>query len=153
MLAINNLTDNREKIDENFLKKVAKKILVGEKISVKTNLSIAIVSEGEIKKLNKRYRGINRSTDVLSFGKFEIKREEDDFSEPEVIICPEEVRKNSKLSKEPFEKELARVLIHALLHLNGFEHEEGGEKEKKMFERQEKYLASFRFSAQKINNK
>jgi len=35
----------------------------------------------------------------------------------------EEVKKNAEESKEPFEKEIIRVLIHALLHLLGEEHE------------------------------
>jgi probable rRNA maturation factor len=147
MLAINNLTQNKEKIDEKFLKKITKKILVEEKIDAKTDLSIAIVNESEIKKLNKQYRGINKATDVLSFGKFEKRLKQKDFSEPEIIICPKEVEKNAKETKEPFEKELARVLIHALLHLNGFEHEQGGPAAQKMFKRQEKYLSLFRFNS------
>ncbi len=146
MLAINNLTHEGIKIDEKFLKNIAKKILVKEKISTNADLSIALVDSEEIKKLNKQYRGINKATDVLSFGKFEKKLKLKDFSEPEIIICLKEVQKNAKSAKEPFEKELARVLIHALLHLKGFEHEQGGVAAQKMFTKQEKYLTLFRFN-------
>ncbi|MFA5368631.1 MAG: rRNA maturation RNase YbeY, partial [Candidatus Paceibacterota bacterium] len=132
--------------DEKFLKNVVKKFLVKEKINTNADLSIALVDAEEIKKLNKQYRGINKATDVLSFGKFEKKSKLKDFSDLEIVICPKEVQKNAKNTKEPFEKELARVLIHALLHLNGFEHEQGGAVAQKMFTKQEKYLALFRFN-------
>jgi probable rRNA maturation factor len=146
MVAINNLTKEIRKNDEEFLLKVAKKILTKEKFTAKTDLSIALVSEDEIKKLNLIYRNKNCATDVLSFGKLDKKQSEIKyFSEPEVIICPVEVKKNAESAKEPFKKELARVLVHAMLHLLGFEHENGGKKAEEMFQKQEDYLSLFDF--------
>lgn len=145
MLAINNLTGKNKKIDEKLLLKIAKKILEIEKIKAKINLSIALVSSTEIKKLNNKYRGKNKPTDVLSFGEIKKNKKQIDFFEPEIIICPEEVEKNAQQSKEPFKKELIRVLIHAILHLLGFEHEQGGLVAEKMIRKQEKYLSLFKF--------
>ncbi|MFA5086911.1 MAG: rRNA maturation RNase YbeY [Candidatus Paceibacterota bacterium] len=153
MVAINNTTTEFKKIDEKFLKNVVKKILLKEKISAKINLSIALVDAGEIKKINKQYRRENSPTDVLSFGELiEKKQKPEYFSESEIIICPSVVQKNAKQAKELFEKELARVLAHAMLHLLGYEHEEGGVEAKKMFQKQEEYLSLFNFNTKKINN-
>jgi probable rRNA maturation factor len=146
MVAINNLTKEISKKDEEFLLKIVKKILTKEKFSTKTNLSIAFVDENEIKRLNLIYRNKNCATDVLSFGKLDKTVKEDKyFSEPEIIICPVEVKKNAVSAKEPFKKELARVLIHAMLHLLGFEHENGGKEAEEMFKKQEDCLSLFDF--------
>lgn len=145
MLAINNLTGKNKKIDEKLLLKIAKKVLEIEKIKAEINLSIALVSSTEIKKLNNKYRGKNKPTDVLSFGEIKKNKTQIDFFEPEIIICPEEVENNAQQSKEPFKKELIRVLIHAILHLLGFEHEQGGLVAEKMIRKQEKYLSLFKF--------
>lgn len=98
MIEINNLTGLA--VDEKFLKKVAKIVLRGEKTQ-NFDLSIAFVSRARIKEINKKYRKKNKVTDVLSFSGIN-----------EIIICPQEAR-----------KELARVLIHGILHLLGYSHE------------------------------
>lgn len=147
MVAINNLTSEFKKIDGRFLVDVAKKILVKEKIGAKTNLSIALVDANEIKKINKRYRRENKATDVLSFGELSKKKQRQGyFSEPEIIICPSVVQKNAGLVKESFKKELVLVLVHAILHLLGHKHEQGGYSAKKMFQKQEEYLSLFNFN-------
>jgi len=64
MIEINNLTTNQ--IDEEFLKKVTKGVLKKEG-GAKVELSIALIGQGRMRKLNKKYRGKNRVTDVLAF--------------------------------------------------------------------------------------
>jgi rRNA maturation RNase YbeY len=133
MIEINNLTTNP--IDENFLKKVAKIILEWEGKG-KSDLSIALIGPGKMRKLNKRYLGKNRVTDVLAFG------ENSKFRGiGEIVICLREVKKNAKRFGQSFEKELARVLIHGILHLLGYNHEKN-EKEAEKMEEKEKYYLS-----------
>jgi len=119
MVEINNLTVN--KIDSEFLKKVAKIVLKGEN-KMSMELSIALVGQKEIKELNKQYRRKNKPTDVLSFAY--------DKNLGEVIICPIQAK-----------KELERVLIHGILHLFGFDHE-GTERKALEMEKKEKYYLS-----------
>jgi len=121
MIEINNLTAS--KVDEEFLKGVVKKILKSENRK-EMNLSVVFVGEGRMRKLNKKYRKKNKVTDVLSFGQ----------GLNEIVICLREIKKNAKIYNSTFKKELARVLIHAILHLLGYEHGE------KMEEKQEFYL-------------
>ncbi|PIR71400.1 MAG: rRNA maturation RNase YbeY, partial [Candidatus Nealsonbacteria bacterium CG10_big_fil_rev_8_21_14_0_10_37_25] len=87
---------------------------------------------GRIRKLNKKYRGKNRMTDVLSFP---------DNGLGEIVICLREVKKNAKKFGSSFKKELSTCLIHGILHLLGYDHEKSVEEVKKMRDREEYYLS------------
>lgn len=116
MIEINNLTT--VSVDKEFLKRVAKKVLKSENRK-EIDLSIVFVGEARMRKLNKKYRGKNKVTDVLSFGQ----------GLNEIVVCLREIKKNAKIYDSTFKKELARVLIHAILHLSGYNHKEMQDKE------------------------
>jgi len=116
MIEINNLTAS--KVEKEFLKRVAKKVLKSEN-EKEIDLSIVFVGETRMRKLNKKYRGKNKTTDVLSFGQ----------GLNEIVICLKEIKKNAKIYDSTFKKELARVLIHAILHLLGYNHKDMRDKE------------------------
>ena len=59
----------------------------------------------------------------------------------EIVICLNEIKKNTRRFKSQFKIELARVLIHGILHLLGYDHEKSEKKSQKM-ERKEKYYLS-----------
>ena len=143
MIEINNLTT--VSVDEEFFKKVAKDVLKGEN-KEKAELSIALVGQGRMRELNKKYRGKNRVTDVLAFPSNGL---------GEIVICLREIKKNAKRflpsqilpgktwEGEAFEKELATCLIHGILHLLGYNHEISEEKAKAMEEKQNQYIKLF----------
>lgn len=144
MIEINNLTTNP--VDEEFLKKVAEKVLEGEN-KKDADLSIALVGQGRIRVLNKRYRGKNRVTDILAFPeskalleKFKVGPLKKIKGLGEVVICLREVKKNAKKYGSTFEKELAQVLIHGILHNFGEDHEKSEKEAQKMEEKQKYYL-------------
>ena len=120
MVEVNNLTANRA--DKKLLKKIAEKVLAGE--NKKIGLSIALVGQARIKELNKKYRRKDKATDVLSF-------QYDNSGE--VVICLKEVKKNAEEFKSTFKKELARILIHGILHVLGYTHQTMKNKEKHYF--------------------
>lgn len=126
MIEVNNLTTSQ--VDENFVKRVAEKVLKGEK--KQGNVSIAFIGEGRMRKLNKKYRKKNKVTDVLAFGE----------GLGEIVICLREVKKNAKKFNSSFQKELARVLIHGTLHLLSYDHEKSEREGKKMEETEKHYL-------------
>jgi len=136
VIQINNLTGNP--IDEDFFKKVAK-IILEEELGIsqfqKTDLSIALVGQGRIRELNRRYGGKNRPTDVLAFSNR-------NMGLGEIIICLKEVKKNAKKYGFTFKKELTRILIHGLLHLLDYSHEKKVEI-KKMEKKENYYLSKF----------
>ncbi len=100
MIEVNNLT--KLKINEEFLKKVAEKVLAREKSD--KDLSIAIVGPAEIQRINKKYRKKDKPTDVLSFNYGGL---------AEVVLCPQQI-----------EGEIDHVLIHGILHILGYNHRE-----------------------------
>jgi probable rRNA maturation factor len=134
MIEINNLTNFA--VDKKFLTGLAKKVLKDENRE-RENLSIAFVGKDIIKGLNKKYRKKNKPTDVLSFAG-DLKLEK---TLGEIVICPEIVKKNAKIDNSPFKKELAKVLIHGILHLLGYDHEKSGKEVEKMEEREKYYQA------------
>jgi len=146
MIEINNLTTIP--IDEDFLKKIASIVLKGEKIKKETELSLALIGSGRMRKINKRYRGKNRVTDVLAFPESKILLEKFRVGPAkkiqglgEIVICLREVKKNAKRFDSTLEKELAKVLIHGILHLLGYDHEKREDEAKKMEQREEYYLS------------
>jgi len=139
MIGIKNLTTS--KVDESFIRKIVEFVLKKEK--KEGEVSIVLVGQNKIRKINKFYRGKNRATDVLSFRKDEVKGE---FFLPEgiqelgeILLCLREIKKRAKRENSTFERELARSLIHGVLHLLGYTHQEE-EKAKIMREKEEEYL-------------
>jgi len=144
MIEINNLTSFA--VDKKFLSTVAKNVLIAENREMES-LSVAFVDADEIKKLNKKFRKKNKATDVLSFGnvssfKFQVSRE----GLGEVVICPKVVEENSKIRRpadgNDFDKELAKILIHGILHLLGYDHEKTKDERIKMEEKEKNYLSA-----------
>lgn len=112
----------KELIDNNKIKKIVNKIL--KYLKVKGKVSLVFCNDQFIKKLNKKYRGINKSTDVLSFAfreTFYPLSIEQSFL-GEVIISTQTARKQANKFKHGFDKELAVLLIHGVLHLLGYNH-------------------------------
>jgi len=129
VLEINNLSSCN--FDEKKLK------LTVEKTIAKTNASffskknvlvnVAFVSESEIKKINKKYRNKNSSTDILSFGNFNSREEmlvdrNKDIFLGELLICWDDIVKYCQEENILFEKEFFKVTSHGVLHLLGFDH-------------------------------
>ena len=88
--------------------------------------SLLLSGAKEIKKLNKKFRKKNKSTDVLSFPFYEKKqlntkiRKEKEVYLGDIIINLSQVR--NKNNKVKFKKELIKLWIHGLLHLLGYDH-------------------------------
>jgi rRNA maturation RNase YbeY len=140
MISISNLSEYS--FDKDSLKKAIETVLRGEACRGRYSLSLAFISPSEMKRLNRKYYKKERLSDVLSFqGEIEsFPKISSVVNLGEVVICPARVATNARLKNNSFEKELIWVLIHGLLHLIGYDHEAGGEKEKKMRQRENFYL-------------
>src|SRR3990167_491776 len=85
-------------------------------------LSIALVKNREIQRLNARYRHKNEPTDVLSFPSG------GDLPEGmrllgDVVISVEQAEKQARKRRKTLMEEMERLLIHGILHLLGYDHE------------------------------
>lgn len=92
-------------------------------------ISVTLMSDDELRELNREYRGLDRSTDVLSFPV--------DPDDPHVGVLREagrpipigdiclsidRITDQSERYGESFERELVRVVVHGALHLIGYDH-------------------------------
>ncbi|MFA5962176.1 MAG: rRNA maturation RNase YbeY [Parcubacteria group bacterium] len=130
-LEINN-TD-KSPVKKTFVKKVITETLAKsgyvELAKKSLSLSLAWVSEKEIRRLNKLYRKKDRTTDVLSFCEFEEASElkkatEQELFLGELILCYNYIKQSASecTSENDLQKELARIIAHGVLHLLGFSH-------------------------------
>ena len=96
-------------------------------------LSILFTGDRSMRALNRRYRGIDHATDVLSFS-----QREGQFSDlrPDilgdiVISVPTAVRQ-ARERNHSLGREIERLLVHGLLHLLGYDHERGPTEARRM---------------------
>ncbi len=115
------------KVDVVWLRRSGEKLLsaIGES---KSELSIALVDDPEIKILNTQWRGRKSATDVLSFS-----QREGEASRGrsgllgDVVISVETAARQAAASHRGLNERVIRLLIHGLLHLIGHDHEEDEE--------------------------
>ena len=91
-------------------------------IKKKVSLTVLLSNNKNIKKLNRKYRGKNKPTDVLSFPfekKFNIKKS---LYLGDIIISYESINKPKILNNLEFKKKVTRIFIHSFLHLLGYDH-------------------------------
>ena len=84
-------------------------------------LSILLVDDGEMQKLNQQYRGIDKTTDVLSF-----EASLPGISSPvlgDVVISVETAQKQALERGHDIIEEILHLLVHGILHLLGYDHE------------------------------
>lgn len=90
-------------------------------------LSIALVSDGVIRQLNQRYRGVDRPTDVLAFAMGEGEALAAPAGAPEmlgdVVISVDTARRQAHEGGRSLLAELSVLLAHGLLHLLGHQHD------------------------------
>lgn len=127
-----------------LMKSVIIEALKLENISENAEISISIVDNAEIKEINKKYRNIDKETDVLSFPLIDFENESilenDDFIVlGDIIISIDKVISQANEYGHTFERELGFLIAHSMLHLLGYDHMEEDE-EKEMFEKQEVIL-------------
>lgn len=84
-------------------------------------VSISIVDKSEIHELNAKFRGVDRSTDVLSFP-----MEETDPRGVEIlgdiVLCIDVAKEQAESFGHSFQRELAYLSVHSFLHLMGYDH-------------------------------
>ena len=140
-----------EKSDEFFSKIEDYVHKVMEKLSIDgEEVSILFCRDPFIQELNKNFRDIDSPTDVLSFENGDEYEDEEGkwLASGDIVISLETLPKNAEYFEVSQNTELKRLLIHGLLHLNGYDHgeehiEKGKEPECEMLSLQEKVLKEF----------
>ena len=134
---------------EGIVKKVLNKCFEEEGLlDSKLIMTITFTTPEEIRKINKKYRKIDRATDVLSFPMFEKEELDEKIKNKnflykdvlgDIIISIDKVREQAGEYGHSFERELSYMLVHGFYHLMGYDHIEEEDK-KIMRPKEEKIL-------------
>ena len=133
-------------VGPSWLEEIAQRVLAAEKASAKTEVGIVVTGQEMVQQLNRSYRGKDEPTDVLAFST----RDEADGSRfifapdgllhlGEVIISYPQAAVQAEEHGHLLKRELSILLIHGLLHLLGYDHEES-EARRKMRSREKELL-------------
>ena len=126
-------------VDGRQLVATAKRLLA-EMGRDEASLSLALVNDAAIRELNRRYRGKDKATDVLSFPLDESPAAgQSETLLGDVVISVETARRQAADYNAPLQRELYRLLIHGLLHL--LRHDHVRAPERRAMEREERRLA------------
>ncbi|EGK8010738.1 rRNA maturation RNase YbeY [Campylobacter lari] len=101
-----------EEMDISFLEKIAQKMS-------DQNIELVLVDEKTMQEINLNQRGVDKTTDVLSFPL--VQNCENLLGS--IVINLDEVSKKAMEYKHSNEEEMALLFIHAMLHLQGYDHE------------------------------
>ena len=110
-------------VDRRRLRSLATRLL-REVGCARAELSIALVDDAEIARLNERYRGIAHPTDVLSFSLLEgAHAERRGALLGDVVVSVDTAAVQARRARRSLDDEVLRLLIHGTLHLLGHDHE------------------------------
>lgn len=132
--------------EEKLIKQVVETVLQEEGVQSEVEVYVTLTNNECIHKTNLETRNVDRPTDVLSFPMFEReeipmlkeKRKETDIL-GDIIISVEKVQEQAVEYGHSFERELAYLTVHGMLHLLGYDHMIEDEK-KVMRQREEEIL-------------
>jgi len=137
-------------VDGGWVKKIVRQILKAEGVAPAYEVSLVFTDSETVQRLNRDYRGIDETTDVLAFYMLPQKGADSFFALPpdgvtrlgEVLISYPQALAQAKEQGHSLERELALLVIHGILHLLGYDHEEP-EEEHKMRERERELLERY----------
>jgi probable rRNA maturation factor len=137
----------RASVDGGWVKKIVRQVFRDEGVPSPYEVSLVFTDSSTVKQLNRDYRGVDEPTDVLAFYMLPHEGSASSFALPpdgitrlgEVIISyPQAIAQAEEHGHSP-QRELALLVIHGILHLLGYDHEEP-EEESKMRVRERELL-------------
>lgn len=128
----------RVQVRQAALRRLAERVLVavGE---ARSELSLELVGDGRMRRLNRQYRDKDRTTDVLAFAMRESSSPVSTLLGDVVISLPT-ARRQAEEGGRSLSEELAWLLIHGVLHLCGYDHERSPAEARRMKLRERKVL-------------
>lgn len=120
-------------------------VLVNEQFDGSAEISVRFVDDETIHQLNREFRNVDRSTDVLSFplgedGVYDINYDTGAKMLGDIVISMEHAVKQAKLYDHTLQREIAFLTVHSMFHLLGYDHEAGGMEMVRMREKEETVL-------------
>ncbi|SRR5229473_2695349 len=88
-----------------------------------SSATVAFVSDTKIRELNRKFRGIDSATDVLSFPDAATTRQRQGQNLGDIAVSVEQAERQAKENGLRFQEEISQLILHGLLHLCGYDHE------------------------------
>ncbi|MBI4334277.1 MAG: rRNA maturation RNase YbeY [Chloroflexi bacterium] len=124
------------------LRRTVLNILKDEGAPSPLEAALLITDDEEVRRLNQRFRGADRTTDVLSFSMSGNGRGDGRTSDKETFVLPGDIapqlgeviisypqaQKQAREAMTSVEDEVDRLLVHGFLHLLGYDHEDAAER-------------------------
>lgn len=120
-------------------------VLRMEKFSDSAEISVTFVDNAQIHELNKQYRDKDVPTDVLSFpmgenGVYDINHSNGAKILGDIVISMEKAVEQADRYGHSLEREVGYLSAHSMLHLLGYDHENGGIERVRMREKEEQVM-------------
>ena len=113
-----------------LIRRACNAVLEYEHFDAPAEISVTFVDNAAIAELNNQYRNKPMPTDVLSFCKML----------GDIVISMERAQEQATLYGHPLQREVAFLTVHSMLHLLGYDHENGGLEAMRMREKEEAVL-------------
>lgn len=150
--------ENNQKLEkvtdklQQLIEAVCEAVLEEEKCDFTAQVSVTLTDNQQIWQLNREYRGKDMPTDVLSFPMLEFDEDGDIIDDGavysgdvivlgDIVISLERARSQAQEFGHRFEREVAFLTAHSMLHLLGYDHVDDPEGELLMNEKQERVLS------------
>lgn len=120
-------------------------VLELENFEGSAEVSVSFVDNDEIRQINKQYREKDSVTDVLSFpmgenGAYDVNHETGAKILGDIVISVPKAVEQANTFGHSLEREIGYLTAHSMLHLLGYDHEEGGLERVKMREKEERVM-------------
>jgi probable rRNA maturation factor len=125
----------RRLLKTRWLRQIVTTVLAAEEVERGAKLSLVVTDDETVHDLNYKYRGKDKTTDVLSFSLVE---EGADFVSPpgavvhlgEVIISCPQASRQAEEAGHMLEKEMAMLIVHGVLHVLGYDHQRSAQRQR-----------------------
>ena len=137
-------------VDKGRVRRIVRQVLKAEEVTPPYEVSLVFTDSGQVRQLNRHYRGVDQPTDVLAFYMHQQSGSDSSFTLPPdgvthlgdvIISCPQALVQ-AKEQEHSIQRELELLVIHGVLHLLGYDHEESREA-KKMRAREKELLEKY----------
>ena len=112
-----------EKWSEIFKTRTIRKCVMAA-LQTPATITLRLVSTAEGRKLNREYRNKDYATNILTFTYPRILEGDDEEILADLVICLPVIAKEAKEQKKSIEDHFSHMLVHGLLHAQGFDHED-----------------------------
>lgn len=150
------ITNNQKKVKvptgiRLLIRKCCSAVLTEEKFTEDAEISVSFVDDKQINDLNKEFRDIDSSTDVLSFplgedGNYDLNNETMAYMLGDIVISLETATYQAELYGHSLEREVGFLTVHSMLHLLGYDHVDDSLDERIMREKEESILERLGYS-------